>query len=42
MICTLCPRKCGALRTAEAGNGFCGMPETPVMARAMLHPWEEP
>ncbi len=42
MICTLCPRKCGALRTAEAGNGFCGMPETPVLARAMLHQWEEP
>lgn len=42
MICTLCPRRCGALRTAEAGNGFCGMPETPVAARAMLHHWEEP
>ncbi|MDE7220467.1 MAG: radical SAM protein [Oscillospiraceae bacterium] len=42
MICTLCPRKCGALRTAETGNGFCGMPETPVVARAMLHQWEEP
>ena len=42
MICTLCPRKCGALRTAEAGKGFCGMPETPVIARAMLHQWEEP
>ena len=42
MICTLCPRKCGALRTAEDGKGFCGMPETPVIARAMLHQWEEP
>lgn len=42
MICTLCPRKCGALRTEEAGKGFCGMPETPVVARAMLHQWEEP
>ena len=42
MICTLCPRKCGALRTAEDGKGFCGMPETPVVARAMLHQWEEP
>ncbi|MBD5150089.1 MAG: 4Fe-4S cluster-binding domain-containing protein [Oscillibacter sp.] len=42
MICTLCPRKCGALRTAEGGKGFCGMPETPVIARAMLHQWEEP
>ncbi len=42
MICTLCPRQCGARRTAEEGNGFCGMPETPVLARAMLHRWEEP
>lgn len=42
MICTLCPRQCAALRTAEAGNGFCRMPETPVVARAMLHQWEEP
>lgn len=42
MICTLCPRRCGALRTADSGNGFCGMPELPVVARAMLHRWEEP
>lgn len=42
MICTLCPRRCGALRTAGSGNGFCGMPELPVVARAMLHRWEEP
>ena len=42
MICTLCPRRCGALRTENAGNGFCGMPEPPVVARAMLHHWEEP
>ena len=42
MICTLCPRRCGALRTADSGGGFCGMPEAPVVARAMLHRWEEP
>lgn len=42
MICTLCPRRCGALRTEEAGEGFCGMPAAPVVARAMLHHWEEP
>lgn len=42
MICTLCPRRCGALRTADSGGGFCGMPEAPVVARAMLHHWEEP
>lgn len=42
MICALCPRRCGALRTEEAGEGFCGMPSRPVVARAMLHRWEEP
>ena len=42
VICTLCPRRCGALRTETAGNGFCGMPSVPVIARAMLHRWEEP
>lgn len=42
MICTLCPRRCGALRTEASGNGFCGMPALPVVARAMLHQWEEP
>lgn len=42
MICTLCPRRCGALRTEDAGSGFCGMAEPPVVARAMLHRWEEP
>lgn len=42
MICTLCPRRCGAERTETTGNGFCGMPSKPVVARAMLHHWEEP
>ncbi|MDE7055512.1 MAG: radical SAM protein [Oscillospiraceae bacterium] len=42
MICTLCPRRCGALRTESEGKGFCRMPEVPVVARAMLHQWEEP
>ena len=42
MICTLCPRRCGALRTAEAGSGFCRMPEGLRVARAALHHWEEP
>ncbi|MGN8876682.1 radical SAM protein [Pseudoflavonifractor sp. HCP28S3_F10] len=42
MICTLCPRKCGALRTDTAGEGRCGMPALPVVARAALHMWEEP
>ncbi len=42
MICTLCPRRCGAERTEGEGRGFCRMPATAVVARAALHPWEEP
>ena len=42
MICDLCPRRCGALRTEERGLGRCRMPELPVLARAALHRWEEP
>ena len=42
MICTLCPRRCGAVRAETAGEGFCGMPAAPVLARAGLHFWEEP
>ena len=42
MICNLCPRGCGALRTETEGYGLCGMPERPVVARAALHLWEEP
>lgn len=42
MICTLCPRSCGAERTPEKAGGVCGMPSLPVVAKAMLHLWEEP
>ena len=42
MRCTLCSRRCGALRTEEHGAGICGMPALPVLARAALHLWEEP
>lgn len=42
MICHLCPRQCGAERTARDGGGFCGMPAVPRVARAALHFWEEP
>ena len=38
MICSVCPRKCGAARP----GGFCGMPENPVVSRAAPHFWEEP
>lgn len=42
MICNLCPRNCGALRTEAVGEGICRMPSVPVLARAALHQWEEP
>ena len=42
MICDLCPRRCGAVRTETRGEGFCRMGELPVVARAALHHWEEP
>lgn len=42
MICTLCPRNCGAERTAENAGGVCAMPSNPVCAKAQLHLWEEP
>lgn len=42
MKCSLCPRKCGALRDEAHGEGRCGMPALPVCARAALHRWEEP
>ena len=40
MICTLCPRLCGVDRAEKVG--YCGAPETAVVARAELHFWEEP
>ena len=42
MICRLCPRNCGAERTADKAGGLCAMPALPVAAKAMLHQWEEP
>lgn len=42
MLCTQCPRSCGALRTDTRGDGLCRMLPLPVLARAALHHWEEP
>lgn len=39
--CTLCPRACGANRSAGEA-GVCGAANTLVVARAALHLWEEP
>ena len=41
MKCMLCPRLCGADRSAGE-KGFCGAPALPVIARAARHDWEEP
>ena len=39
--CELCPRRCGADRTAGK-TGFCRCPDTALVAKAILHKWEEP
>ena len=39
--CNLCPRQCGVDRTAGE-TGFCGCPDTALVAKTMLHKWEEP
>ena len=39
--CTLCPRQCGVDRSAGQ-RGWCGCPDTALVAKAMIHPWEEP
>ena len=39
--CELCPRMCGVNRGAGQ-KGFCGCPDTALVAKAMLHKWEEP
>jgi len=39
--CTLCPRMCGVDRTAGE-TGYCRCPDTAMVAKTMLHHWEEP
>ena len=39
--CRLCPRECGADRT-KGELGFCGCPGVAVVAKTMIHRWEEP
>ena len=39
--CQLCPRRCCVDRTTGQ-VGFCGCPDTALVAKAMLHHWEEP
>jgi putative pyruvate formate lyase activating enzyme len=39
--CTLCPRACGVNRS-QGKTGYCHSTATLKVARAALHPWEEP
>ena len=39
--CKLCPRQCGADRTAGQ-LGYCRCPDAALVAKTMLHKWEEP
>ena len=39
--CQLCPRRCGVDRVAGQ-IGYCKAPATAVVAKTMLHKWEEP
>lgn len=39
--CRLCPRACGVHRS-QGELGFCRCPDTALVAKAMLHKWEEP
>lgn len=39
--CGLCPRRCRVDRTAGQ-FGWCGAPDTALVAKTMLHAWEEP
>jgi len=39
--CTLCPRQCGADRI-RGELGFCGGSDKALVAKTMLHKWEEP
>ena len=39
--CELCPRRCGADRK-NGKTGACGAPAAAMVAKTMLHPWEEP
>ena len=39
-ICTLCPRKCGG--DGSQTTGFCGCGDTALVAKTMIHKWEEP
>ena len=39
--CNLCPRRCGVDRS-KGQLGYCRCPDTALVAKTMLHKWEEP
>ena len=39
--CKLCPRQCGVNRSSGQ-TGYCRCPDTALVAKAMIHKWEEP
>ena len=39
--CNLCPRQCGVNRT-RGELGFCSCPDIAMVAKTMIHKWEEP
>ena len=39
--CKLCPRQCGVDRTGGQ-LGYCRCPDGALVAKTMIHPWEEP
>ena len=39
--CKLCPRRCGVDRSSGE-RGWCGAPDTALVAKTMIHKWEEP
>ena len=39
--CKLCPRMCGVDRT-KGEKGYCGGPAEALVAKTMIHKWEEP
>ena len=39
--CELCPRRCGANRKAGE-KGWCRCPDIALVAKSMIHKWDEP
>ena len=39
--CKLCPRQCGVNRERRE-SGWCRCPDTALVAKTMIHKWEEP